>query len=194
MSSTQLPKAVTTLTAANNPSIAAVAAARSQGGYKIIEPCSPPPIKADAIDEILSCFLIWILPAFFLSGIIVLGTMLISHTIVMRIPLPRLFTLIIVILFAVLITITFFLLMAFHFRRSQRRIRSKRVRFTLSEVCFLSLPLFPLPANRQPLAQTRFKLLLICRIRPPLSPEKVFLDLLGASLIARRRKSRKSRC
>lgn len=105
-------------------------AARSQG-YRVE---SSPPIEADAIDDILGCCLIWILPALFLAGIIVLGTVLISNTIVMRIPLPRLFALIIVIVFALLITITFFLLMAFHFRRSQRRIPFKRVRFTLSEV------------------------------------------------------------
>lgn len=147
MSSTQFPKAVTRITPANPPPIAATA--RSQGGvYRIIEACSspPPPIKADdAIDEILSCFLIWILPTFFLFGIIVLGTMLISYTIVMRISLPRLFTLIIVILFAALITITFFLLMAYHFRRSQRRIPFQRVRFTLSEVMFF--PLSPTPSS-----------------------------------------------
>lgn len=121
MASTLPPEAVTP---------AKPVAARSQG-YRI-EP--NPPIEADAIDDMLGCFLIWILPASFLAGIIVLGTLLISHTIVMRIPLPRLFALIIVIVFAVLITITFLLLMAFHFRRCQRRIPFKRVRFTLSEV------------------------------------------------------------
>lgn len=105
-------------------------AARSQD-YKI-EPISP--IEPDATDDILRCCLIWILPAFFFAGIIVLGTMLISHTLVMRIPLPRRFALIIVICFAGLITITFFLLIAFHFRRCQRSIPLQRVRFTLSEV------------------------------------------------------------
>lgn len=116
-------------------------AARSQQDYRTIEPASYP-IKADAdtIDDILSCFLIYILPATFFSAIIVLGTMLISYTIVMGIPLPRLFALIIVIVFAGLITVTFFLLMVFHFRRRcQRRIRRfQKVRFTLSEVCSFS--------------------------------------------------------
>lgn len=121
MASTQPPKVVTP---------AKLLAARSQD-YRI-EPSSP--IEADAIDDILGCCLIWILPALFLAGTIVLGTMLISNTLVMRIPLPRLFALIIVIVFAGLITITFFLLMAFHFRRCQRRSTLQRVRFTLSEV------------------------------------------------------------
>lgn len=121
MASTQPPKVVTP---------AKPLAARSQG-YRI-EPGSP--IEADVIDDIICCCLIWILPALFLAGIIVLGTMLISHTLVMRIPLPRLFALIIVIVFAGLITITFFLLMAFHFRRCQRHIPLQRVRFALSEV------------------------------------------------------------
>lgn len=122
MASTQPPKVVVTP--------AKLLAARSQG-YRL-EPSSP--IEADAIDDILGCCLIWILPALFLAGIIVLGTMLISHTLVMRIPLPPLFALIIVIVFAGLITITFFLLVAFHFRRCQRRSTLQRVRFMLSEV------------------------------------------------------------
>lgn len=104
-STTQLSKAVTT--PANNANLNPLAARSQQGNIS--------PIKADAdaediIDDILSCFLIYILPASFLSGIIVLGMMLISSTIVMRIPLPRLFALIIIIVFAVLITITFFFL------------------------------------------------------------------------------------
>lgn len=143
-STTQLPKEVGTTPAnANNP-----LAARSQQGYRTIEPASSSiKAEADVIDDILSCFLIYILPASIFSGIIVLGTMLISYTIVMRIPLPRLFALIIVIVFAGLITITFFFLVVFHFRRRrcQRRVRIQRVRFTLSEVCssFLSHSHFP---------------------------------------------------
>lgn len=138
-STTQLPKADGIIPAnANNRHVA-----RSQQGYRTIEPASSPVAKAAeaddviSIDDILSSFLIYILPASFFSGIIVLGTMLISYTIVMRTPLPRLFALIIVIVFAGLIMITFFFLMVFHFRRrrSQRRLSFQRVRFTLSEVC-----------------------------------------------------------
>lgn len=92
------------------------------------------PINPDVIEDVLGLCLIWALPAFFFAGIIVLGTMLISHTLVMRIPLPRRFTLVIVIVFAGLLTITFFLLVAFHIRRCQLRITLQQVRFELSEV------------------------------------------------------------
>lgn len=125
MATTKHPKASTcTCTLAIPP------AAQSQG-YSI-KPSSP--INPDAIDDVLGLCLIWVLPAFFFAGIIVLGTMLISHTLVMRIPLPRKFALIIVIIFAGLITITFFLLVTFHIRRCRRRTPSQRVRFGLSEV------------------------------------------------------------
>lgn len=103
---------------------------RSQG-YRIV-PSSP--VKPDAIDNILGLCLTYVLPAFFFAGILVLGTMLISHTLVMRIPLPRQFTLIIVIVFACLITINFFLLAIFHVRRCRCRIPLQRVRYALSEV------------------------------------------------------------
>lgn len=116
----------------------------SEEGYALKMPLAARPqgyrtapnslIEPDAIDDILGCCLIWILPAVFFTGIIVLGTMLISHTLVMRVPLPRQFTLILVIIFAILITITLVFLMVFHIRRRQRRMSLHRVRFTLSEV------------------------------------------------------------
>lgn len=105
-------------------------APRSQG-YRTV-PGSP--IEPDAIDNILGLCLIWVLPAFSFAGILVLGTMLISHTLVMRIPLPRQFALIIVIFFASLIMITFFLLATFHMRRCQRRIPLRRAHLALTEV------------------------------------------------------------
>lgn len=85
-------------------------------------------VAPDPIDDVIDLCLIWVLPTLFLCGIVVLGTMLTTYTLVMRRPLPRLFTFIIVITFAVLITITFFLLVTFHNRRCQR------ARSTLSEV------------------------------------------------------------
>lgn len=103
---------------------------RSQG-YRIV-PSSP--VKPDAIDDILGVCLSCVLPAFFFAGILVLGTMLVSHTLVMRIPLPHQFTLIIVIIFACLITITFVLLAIFCVRRRQSRIPLQQVRCALSEV------------------------------------------------------------
>lgn len=88
-------------------------------------------VVPDTTDDIIGLCLNWVLPLLFFCGIIVLSTMLITYTLVMRQVLPRLFTFIIVITFAVLITITFFLLVIFHVRRCQRKSS------TFSEVKFL---------------------------------------------------------
>lgn len=96
----------------------------------------------DTIDDILSTCLNWVLPMLFFFVIIVLVTMLTSYTLVMRRPLPRVFTFVIVITFSVLITITFFILVAFHMYRCQR------VRSMLSEVRII-LP--PYPSCKPPL-------------------------------------------
>lgn len=85
-------------------------------------------VAPDTIDEILSTALNWVLPVLFFCVIIVLVTMLTTYTLVMRRPLPRAFTFVIVITLSLLITITFFTLVAFHIYRSQR------VRSMLSEV------------------------------------------------------------
>lgn len=77
-------------------------------------------VAPDTTDDIIGLCLTWFLPLLFFCGIIVLSTMLTTYTLVMRQPLPRLFTFIIVITFVVLITITFFLLVIFHVRRCQR--------------------------------------------------------------------------
>lgn len=92
----------------------------------------------DTIDEILSTCLNWVLPVLFFCVIIVLVTMLTTYTLVMGRPLPRAFTFVIVITFSLLITITFFTLVAFHIYRYQR------VRSMLSQVRFI-LPPTPLP-------------------------------------------------
>lgn len=78
-------------------------------------------VVPDTTDDIIGLCLNWVLPLLFFCGIIVLSTMLITYTLVMRQALPRLFAFIIVITFAVLITITFFLLVIFHVRRCQRK-------------------------------------------------------------------------
>lgn len=110
-----------------------------------IRPPPTPPLRSlrykytfaahpDTIDDILSTCLNWVLPVLFFFVIIVLVTMLTSYTLVMRRPLPRVFTFVIVITFSVQVTITFFILVAFHMYRCQR------VRSMLSEVRII-LPL-----------------------------------------------------
>lgn len=88
-------------------------------------------VASDTIDDILGMCLNWILPVIFFCVIIILVTMLTTYTLVMRQPLPRVFTFVIVITFSALITITFFILVIFHIHRCQR------VRSILSEVKIL---------------------------------------------------------
>lgn len=100
-------------------------------------------VAPDTIDEILSTCLNWVLPVLFFCVIIVLVTMLTTYTLVMGRPLPRAFTFVIVITFSLLITITFFTLVAFHIYRYQR------VRSMLSQVRFILPPPFFFKATRR---------------------------------------------
>lgn len=122
--------------------------------HNFIKPPTPPrsrryttTLAPDTIDEILSTCLNWVLPVIFFCVIIVLVTMLTTYTLVMGRPLPRAFTFVIVISFSLLITITFFTLVAFHIYRYQR------VRSMLSEVRFI-YPFPPCPFFFQSQAQS----------------------------------------